>query len=87
VFIAERQQPWSRRTQRRPARYRVGGEGRISRRAWNARAIATYDLDTSPPEPAETIHTVRPETSTIRPKRPRPPTTRPFGAQPLIRGK
>jgi IS5 family transposase len=64
VFIAGRQQPWSRRTQRRLARYRVGAEGRISHlkreyrldrsrlkgehgtRAWNAWAIATYNLDT-----------------------------------------
>ena len=30
VFIAGRQQPWSRRTQHRLARYRVGSEGRIS---------------------------------------------------------
>ncbi|HUY59226.1 MAG TPA: transposase [Solirubrobacteraceae bacterium] len=64
VFIAGRQQPGSRRTQRRLARYRVGAEGRISHlkreygldrsrlkgedgmRAWNAWAIATYNLDT-----------------------------------------
>jgi IS5 family transposase len=64
VFIARRQQPWSRRTRRRLARYRVGAEGRISHlkreygldrsrlkgehgtRAWNAWAIATYNLDT-----------------------------------------
>jgi IS5 family transposase len=64
VFIAGRQQPGSRRTQRRLARYRVGTEGRISHlkreygldrsrlkgehgmRAWNAWAIATYNLDT-----------------------------------------
>jgi IS5 family transposase len=64
VFIAGRQQPASRRTQRRLARYRVGAEGRISHlkreygldrtrlkgehgtRAWNAWAIATYNLDT-----------------------------------------
>jgi IS5 family transposase len=64
VFIAGRQQPGSRRTQRRLARYRVGVEGRISHlkreygldrsrlkgehgtRAWNAWAIATYNLDT-----------------------------------------
>ncbi len=64
VFIAGRQQPWSRRTQRRLARYRVGAEGRISHlkreyglnrsrlkgehgmRAWNAWAIAAYNLDT-----------------------------------------
>jgi hypothetical protein len=30
VFIAGRQQPGSRRTQRRLARYRTGAEGRIS---------------------------------------------------------
>ena len=64
VFIAGRQQPGSRRTRRRLARYRVGAEGRISHlkreygldrsrlkgehgmRAWNAWAIATYNLDT-----------------------------------------
>jgi len=64
VFIAGRQQPGSRRTQRRLARYRTGAEGRISHlkrsygldrsrlkgehatRAWNAWAIATYNLDT-----------------------------------------
>ena len=64
VFIAGRQQPGSRRTQRRLARYRVGAEGRISHlkreygldrsrlkgedgmRAWNAWAIAAYNLDT-----------------------------------------
>ena len=64
MFIAGRQQPGSRRTQRRLARYRVGVEGRISHlkreygldrsrlkgehgtRAWNAWAIATYNLDT-----------------------------------------
>ena len=64
VFIAGRQQPGSRRTQRRLARYRTGVEGRISHlkrsygldrsrlkgehatRAWNAWAIATYNLDT-----------------------------------------
>ncbi len=30
TFVAGRQQPGSRRTQRRPARYRTGTEGRIS---------------------------------------------------------
>jgi len=71
VFIAGRQQP-GRGEPRRLARYRVGAEGRIShsnantaspirskrRRAARLErlAIATYNLDTSPSEPTETIH-------------------------------